>query len=195
MHNLPKNIQLSVKFLSYYYFRRADLLEEVLPQLNPTHYLLLCRQLMFELGEIHGGIMDWKLERVKAEPGNASHAKKANTVIKQAIKHFQAFLDSMKVGGKKPETYNEDSVRPALLAYFHIGRLYSKFVVEEGSEAQVKNYVVAYSNYKEVADYCRTHPGSEECVSMELVVCKEFVRLMPVKIAKMREQLTRQQLT
>ena len=31
--------------------------------------------------------------------------------------------------GKLPEKYNEDSVRPALLTHFHLGRLASKLVV------------------------------------------------------------------
>jgi len=169
--------------------RRADLLDEVLTKLNPTHYLLVCRQLMFELGEIHGGLMEFKLERLKTEPENQNHIKKANYVIRQAIGYFQTFLDSMKVDGKKPAKFNDESVRPALLAYFHIGRLASKFVVKEGSEQQMTNYVLAYSHYKEVVDYCLQHPEAAESVDLELEVCKEFVRLMPVKIAKMKQNL------
>jgi len=169
--------------------RRVDLLDEVLTKLNPTHYLLVCRQLMFELGEIHGGLMEFKLERLKLDPDNQNHIKKANYVIRQAIGYFQTFLDSMKVEGKKPEKFNDESVRPALLAYFHIGRLASKFVVKEGSEQQMTNYVLAYSNYKEVVDYCHKYPEAADSVDLELSVCKEFVRLMPVKIAKMRENL------
>lgn len=169
--------------------RRADLLDDVLTKLNPAHYLLVCRQLMFELGEVHGGLMEFKLERLKTDPKNENHVKKANYVIRQAIGFFQTFLDSMKVEGKKPEKYNEESTRPALLAYFHIGRLASKFVVPEGSEQQMKNYVLAYSHYKEVVDYCVKYPESAECVDLELAVCKEFARLMPVKIAKMKQDM------
>lgn len=47
--------------------RRLELLEGPLGELSPAHYLLLCRQLLFELGEVNESLMDVKLDQCKAQ--------------------------------------------------------------------------------------------------------------------------------
>lgn len=129
--------------------RRADLLEPILDQLSETHYLLTIRQILFELGEIFSDLMELKTARWSAEPGNPQHARKVNLMVTTAIRYFTRFLDTMAVEGKQPEKYNDDSVRPALLARFHLGRLASKLVVEAGSEQQLRNSLTSLARYKE----------------------------------------------
>ena len=136
--------------------RRADLLEPLLEQLSQSHYLLVIRQIIFELGEIFSDLMDLKTKRWNEEPDNPHHANKVNMMVTRATKYFAQFLDTMKVGGEHPAVYNEESVRPALLARFHLGRLASKFVVEENTAAHLRNTLTSLARYKDAALYCIT---------------------------------------
>ena len=45
--------------------RRIDLLEGVYKELNPAMYKLLCRQLIFEIGETYSSMMDLKSAKLK----------------------------------------------------------------------------------------------------------------------------------
>ena len=102
--------------------RRADLLEPLNEKLSHSHYLLVIRQILFELGEIFSDMMDLKTKRWNEEPDNPHHAKKVNLMVSKAINYFIQFLDTMKTDGKHPDKYNDESVRPALLARFHLGK-------------------------------------------------------------------------
>jgi len=171
--------------------RRADLLETVLKELSETHYLLVVRQILFELGEIFSDMMDLKTKRWNEEPNNPHHAKKVNMMVTQAIHYFTRFLDTMKVEGKHPDKYNEDSVRPALLARFHLGRLASKFVVDENTEQHLRNVLTTFTSYKAIVDYCTRNEDGAKAMEEEFEVCQEMVRLLPVKIDKIRKNLKR----
>lgn len=170
--------------------RRADLLEPLYRELHPDHYLLTIRQILFELGEIFSDLVDLKRQRWQTEKTNPKFLKKVNTLVNQAILYFQTFLDTMKVEGKDPEKYNDDSVRPALLANFYLGRLASKFVVEENSPAELENIAHTYRAYKKIVDYCEKNPEAKEKVGEELEACAEMVRLLPVKMEKVKQSLT-----
>ena len=45
--------------------RRADLLDTVVKQLNPTYYLAACRQLWYELGDVYSTMLDIKLAKLQ----------------------------------------------------------------------------------------------------------------------------------
>jgi len=171
--------------------RRADLLEVVLKELSETHYLLVVRQILFELGEIFSDMMDIKTKRWNEEPNNPHHAKKVNLMVSQAIHYFTRFLDSMKVEGKHPEKYNDDNARPALLARFHLGRLASKYVVEENTEQHLRNVLTTFTSYQQIVDYCKKHEDAAKALEEEYEVCQEMVRLLPIKINKIRDNLKR----
>lgn len=171
------------------YRRRADLLENVVKELSLSHYVLVIRQIRFELGEIYSDLMDLKRKKLLQEPENPQIISKVNSLIKQAVVHFSAFQDTIKVDGKFPSTLQSESVRPALLTHFHLGRLASKLVVPEGSEQELRNVVSTYSSYKEIVDYCQRHPDASSVVEHELAVCRELVSLLPVRIAKMKKEL------
>eukprot|EP00092_Neocalanus_flemingeri_P004859 GFUD01005229.1.p1 GENE.GFUD01005229.1~~GFUD01005229.1.p1 ORF type:complete len:574 (-),score=155.75 GFUD01005229.1:89-1810(-) len=171
--------------------RRADLLEPVLNELSETHYLLVVRQILFELGEIFSDMMDLKTKRWNEEPNNPHHAKKVNMMVTQAVLYFTRFLDTMKVEGKHPDKYNEDTVRPALLARFHLGRLASKFVVEENTEQHMRNVLTTFTSYKQIVDYCTSNEDGAKAMEEEYEVCQEMVRLLPIKISKIRTNLKR----
>lgn len=163
--------------------RRIDLLEEVLEQLNPQFYLLCCRQLMFELAETYSEIMDIKLDIMKKNENKKSdsHAiKKVNALIIKSIHYFEKFIDTLKENNKLPEKYSEDIVRPALVAHFCIGRLYSKFFAEP--VRQLENIVLTEKYYKYVINYIKKYPSQEESIREELPLIKEMVELIPGKM-------------
>ena len=169
--------------------RRADLLEPLLDKLSHSHYLLAVRQIMFELGEIFSDLMELKTKRWNEEPNNPHHAKKVNLMVSTAINYFIQFLDTMKVEGKHPEKYNDESVRPALLARFHLGRLSSKFVVDENTEPHLRNTVTSFTRYKEIQDYCDRHEHGQAAIDQEFEICQEMTRLLPLKIEAIKRNL------
>ena len=169
--------------------RRADLLEPLLEKLSESHYLLVIRQILFELGEIFSDLMELKTKRWNEEPENPHHAKKVNLMVSKAISYFIRFLDTMKVEGRHPDKYNEESVRPALLARFHLGRLSSKFVVDENTEPQLRNTLTSFTRYKEILDYCDQHEEAKLSIDQEYEICQEMTRLLPLKIEQIKGNL------
>lgn len=78
--------------------RRIDHLESVLKELNPHYYLLVCRQLWYELGETYSDILDIKLQRLQTvDERPTPHAlRKVNHLAEQSIANFNMFLESLR---------------------------------------------------------------------------------------------------
>ena len=171
--------------------RRIDILSETLDDLNPQHYLLVCRQLMFELGETYSTMMDLKLALMESQGTSpAAHAiKKVNSLIENSIKQYRAYTDSLK-GGKPdlPEEFPEMDVRPALVAFFCMGRLHSKFITSN-PDHKLAFLKSSCECYKTVVDYVDRNPSAKEIVSSELPICQDMVILLPAKMEKIRERL------
>jgi len=166
--------------------RRVDMLSEVLIELNPQHYLLVCRQLMFEIAEAYSEMADLKMAIVDESGGPPSvHAvKKINTLLNQSIKFFQSFIDSLKHKGALPEKFDEDTVRPALVAHFYIARLYSKIICAD-KQTKVENLKKSLHIHQYLVKYCDTHPDiPEKAFKEELGVSREMAGLLPLKMDK-----------
>jgi len=168
--------------------RRADMLVSVLKQLNRQYYLLICRQLMFELGEIFSTMLDNKLALIEQSqaPPNEHARVKINTLSGKSIENFQAYVDSLRDSeGKLPTRFQEDDERPALIAHFYMGRLYSKFIDFDVS-TRLKNMKNSVDCYKFLVDYCNTNPDATEKVKPERDLCEEMIVLLPAKMEKIR---------
>lgn len=165
--------------------RRVDMLTEVLIELNPQHYLLICRQLMFEIAEIYNDMADLKtaLSRESSSPPTPHTVKKINQITNQSIRFFQSFMDSLKHQGEMPETFDEDLVRPALIAHFHVARLYSKIICGD-KQRKVEYIKKSLDIYRYIVDYCTAHPDMPRVLDNELEICQEMVRLLPLKMDK-----------
>lgn len=164
--------------------RRIDMLENVLVKLNPQYYLAVCRQLRFELGETYYELIDLKLKIVNASEEGAvlSSVKKINSLITHAIDHFQSFIDSFKdAAGSLPEVFEDDLVRPVLIAHFFLGGLYVK-LVESDIPRKLQNFSKSDENYKYILNYCEKNPSQRNHVQKELSVVKDMVELMPERI-------------
>ena len=113
-------------------------------------------------------------------------------MIRLSINNFKAFQETLKNsdGSGFPETFSEDTVRPALLSHFHMGRLCDKYVgISEISQEKLKNKLESYCHFKTIVDYCAKHDDVDEIMANELPLCKELVQLLPVKIQRMKREI------
>ena len=171
--------------------RRVDMLLALLDELNPQFYLLICRQVMFELAEVYSAILDLKLSiNEQTENPPTRHAvQKINLLAQQSLDKFSAYIDSLKTPEKQlPEKFSDDDERPALLAHLFSGRLHSKFI-----ESDVGKHVACLKRsiecYKYVVDYCDRNPSVKEKMMAEFGICEDMVALLPAKIAKIESHV------
>ncbi|XP_014666396.1 PREDICTED: KIF1-binding protein homolog isoform X2 [Priapulus caudatus] len=111
--------------------RRVNTLRRVLGELNPRHYLLVCRQLTYEIVEAYSETLDIKMAIVEEQQTTPSpHAvRKINLLGAECIRNFELFLDSFKTAyGEMVEQFDSDNVRPVLIAYFYVGCMHSNFI-------------------------------------------------------------------
>ncbi|XP_042264154.1 KIF-binding protein [Thunnus albacares] len=173
--------------------RRVDMLEPICNDLNAQYYLMIRRQLMFELAETYNEMMDQKLtlanRQADSQPLDNHSIKKFNHLCSASAKYFQMFLDSLRSPeGKLPEHLEEEVLRPALVARFRVARLYSKLICSLPS-AQLDNLNKALENYKYVVHYCEGHPEAAATVETELELSKEMVGLLPLKINRLKARM------
>ena len=171
--------------------RRIDMLNDILKELNPQHYLLVCRQLMYEIADTNSQILDLKLailEGSGVERPTPHNIKKINLLASQSIKYYQEYLNTLK-GGKPvyPDEFPENDVRPGLIAMFCMGRLYSKFLTGD-IQTKLLNIKKTKDCYQFVVDYCKRNPSSRELVKAEVDICEEMVVLLPHKMEKLRRE-------
>ncbi|XP_067009933.1 KIF-binding protein [Anabrus simplex] len=171
--------------------RRIDHLESVLRELNPQYYLLVCRQLWYELAETYSDMLDIKLTRLQATDERPTpHAlRKVNYLAEQGIANFNKFLDSLRDHSTKemPEELSEELVRPTLIACFHVGRLYGKIIVPD-KKGQLENLRHSLEAYQFLVNYCDKHQNAQEQMGVELGVCRDMVGLLPLKIDRLSQE-------
>ena len=164
--------------------RRIDMLTEVLVELNPQHYLLICRQLTYEIASIYGDMADLKMENIKThhqDKPSMHQIKKINTLLKNSVKFFTHFLDSLKQEGKFPEKFDESVLRVALLAHMYLARAHAKQICATRQERLV-NQQKALELYKFVVNYCDNDEDGASAFKDELAVCREMVDLLPYRL-------------
>ncbi|KAG9485071.1 hypothetical protein GDO78_008270 [Eleutherodactylus coqui] len=171
--------------------RRVDMLEPLCKELNPQYYLLVCRQLQFELADTYYEMMDLKVAIGNKLDELDSHTiKKINSLVQAAIKFYEMFLDSLRSPDKKfPEKLEEDVVRPALVAKFHIARLYGKLITTDAKK-QLENMQTSLSYYTFLVDYCAENEEAIKSVETELELTKEMVALLPARMERLRIQVS-----
>ncbi|XP_067682951.1 KIF-binding protein-like [Haliotis asinina] len=168
--------------------RRVDMLKDTLTGLNPKYYLLVCRQIIYELAETYSAMVDLKLGIMEAEGRgpNPHSVKKINTLAQQSIAQYNAYLESLKDGKPDfPDEFHENDVRPALVAMFCLGRLYSKIISPE-IPYRLALMKKSQECYQFVETYCNKHPEIEGRMVNELSISREMVVLLPLKMEKIR---------
>ncbi|XP_064622870.1 KIF-binding protein-like [Lineus longissimus] len=171
--------------------RRITMLTETLNQLSQQHYLLICRQLIFEIAETYSALVDSKLAMIEMhdQPPTMTAVRKINALVQETIDYFNRYINTLRPTPDKPlpDEFSDNDVRPALIAKFCMGRLYSKFI-EYVPQKRLANMNMSIEHYKFLVDYCKLHPQAVEVVETELDVCREMVQLLPLKMERYREQ-------
>lgn len=160
------------------------MLTEVLVQLNPQHYLLVCRQLTYEIGSVYGDMAELKMEIIKTLHQNKPslhQIKKINSLLKNSAKFFTHFIDSLKQDGKMPEKFDDSVLRVALLAHVYLARAHAKQICATREE-RLANQEKALELYKFVVNYCDNDEDGAKAFEDELSACKEMVGLLPFRI-------------
>ncbi|XP_073452572.1 KIF-binding protein [Aquarana catesbeiana] len=172
--------------------RRIDMLEPLCMELNPQYYLLICRQLQFELADTYYEMMDLKVAIGNKLDEMDSHTiKKINSLSQSAIKFYEMFLDSLRNPSDKkfPEKLQEDVLRPALVAKFHIARLYGKLISSD-LKKQLENMQTSLNYYTFLVEYCANDEEAVKSVETELELTRAMVALLPARMETLRAQLT-----
>lgn len=170
--------------------RRADQLEAVLAELNPTYYMNICRELMFELGLTYSDMLDIKSDQLKINEVQPTALSKINVLCHKAIKKFQDFEDSYrdKKTGLVPQTLDVDELQVVACANFNLGRLYYKIITPD-KRMQFDNTSSSYKHYMIFIDYCDKHPAIADRMKGELGVTKNMCELLPLKIKKLMDEI------
>lgn len=170
--------------------RRADQLEAVLTQLNPTYYMNICRELMFELGLTYSDMLDIKCDQLKFNEVQPSALSKINALCHKAIKKFQEFEDTYKdkKTGVVPDNLDVDELQVVACANFNLGRLYYKIITPD-KRMQLDNTSSSYKHYKIFIDSCEKHPLIAERMKGELGVTRNMCELLPLKMKKLNEEI------
>lgn len=181
--------------------RRLDLLQPICDELSEQFYLSLKRQLLFDVGTIFSELLDLKIDifREKKEQNELNTEKSAQSVNKinqlasKSIDYFNKFLNTMKVQPEKkvlPEKFDDHNIRPALLAKFYLGRLYSKIIAVEPSK-RLENLKQTLESYSYICDYCEKEAKNGNNTAMEIMIneyqaCKEMITFLPAQMEKLR---------
>lgn len=170
--------------------RRVDMLEPICKDLNAQYYLLVCRQLQFELAETYYEMMDLKLALADRQDDLDSHTiKKFNHLCSSSMKYYEMFLDTARSPeGKFPDKLDDELLRPALVAKFRVARLQSK-LISTSPTVQMENLSRSLEAYRFVVQYCEEHPDARDAVETELELSEEMVSLLPIKINRIRAKM------
>ncbi|XP_057592475.1 KIF-binding protein isoform X1 [Hippopotamus amphibius kiboko] len=170
--------------------RRIAMLEPLTVDLNPQYYLLVNRQIQFEIAHAYYDMMDLKVAIADKLRDPDSHiVKKINSLNKSALKYYQLFLDSLRDPNKVfPEHIGEDVLRPAMLAKFRVARLYGKIITADPKK-ELENLATSLEHYKFIVDYCEKHPEAAQEIEVELELSKEMVSLLPTKMERFRTKM------
>jgi len=170
--------------------RRVDLLLATVKELSPQNYLDFYQQLNYEIAETYSTMMDLKYAIASKDTSKLSEKtkKKINLLCKSSMKHFNNFIDTVKVNNKLPDKYGVDIERAALTSHFYIARLWSK-ILHSTNDERLANLRKSLEVYKYVVKYAKTHPGCKESIQEELMVCVDMVEVLPRSLDKIVAQM------
>ncbi|XP_014662636.1 PREDICTED: KIF1-binding protein homolog [Priapulus caudatus] len=149
------------------------------------HYLLICRQLTYEIAETYGEMLDIKMAIVEEQQTTPSpHAvRKINLLCAECIRNFELFLDSFKTANK----FHSDNVRPVLIAYFYMGCMHLK-VIDSNVRKRIECIQKSIDCYQLLVSYCENYPDVEPEPRAQDEVKKKWFELKLVAKKKTDER-------
>ena len=162
---------------------RIDMLNEIFVELNPKHFLQICRQLSFEIAETYSEMVFLKKAIIEEDSRkfSAHSVKKINYLILQGIKYYTGFIDSYKRDGELPQKFEDDDVRGVLLCYFCMARLNSKYCTTD-RETKRKYLYKEKECYDFIANYCDENKDMPKVFEEEAAVSREMIALFSGKM-------------
>lgn len=174
--------------------RRIDLLEDLNELLNKVFYMNIVREILYELGTAYSNILDIKLEAFEQSQANNvvnPHAmKKINDLITKSRNHFKDFISTYflaKTETLKPDLAADELI-PIAFSHFQIARISYKFITPD-KHLQIMNLTMCLENYRKFIALCAQHKEVGEKMKAEVSVSKEMAELLPIKIARLKENL------
>lgn len=170
--------------------RRIDTLNAVLVELNPQHFLVICRQLTFEIAETYSEMANLKKAIIEENPSkfSASSVKKINHLLLQSIKYYQGFVDSYQKEGKLPDKFEDDDVRGILMCHFYMARLNSKYNTND-KQTKLSFLEKEKKNYEFIVNYCDKHSHGAAVFESELSITREMLGLFHAKQNKVLDSM------
>uniref|UniRef100_A0A182JD65 KIF-binding protein n=1 Tax=Anopheles atroparvus TaxID=41427 RepID=A0A182JD65_ANOAO len=177
------------------YKRSADQLEEIVESLNPTYYQTICREAWYQMGLIYSNMLNVKLSQLDEMQANdrpTPHVlNKINQLCEKSIRNFKKFIESYKVPLDTlilPDKIEEDDMKPILYAFFHIGRLYYRIITPDKRLKLRNTEESLFFHSRFVA--CTQDERMQPLFAQEQSVCKEMISLLPLKIEKLKREMT-----
>ena len=163
--------------------RRADMLNGILIELNPQHFLQICRQLTFEIAECYSEMVALKKVILEENPKKLSvnAVKKINFLLLKSMKFYNGFVDSYKHEDKFPEKFEDDDVRGILLCYFCMARLNSKYYTND-KQTKIDFLLKEKECYEFIVNYCDKHEDMPNVFEEETVMSREMLGLFHAKM-------------
>jgi len=197
---IDQDISQLYKYLAFYdddfdnrckmHKRRIDMLNKMLIELNPQHYLQICRQLTFEIADSYSEMVALKKKIIEENPEkfSAHSVKKINFLTLQGIKYYNGFIDSYKHEDKFPLKFEDDDVRGVLLSYFCMARLNSKYFTND-KQTKLDYLKKEKECYSFIVSYCEEHKDMPKVFEEELSVSREMLELFERKIARVMAEI------
>lgn len=173
------------------YKRRADMLEEVVKEINPTYYLQYCRQLWFELGEIYTEMLNIQLDKHQKRKGKPvlNTLKKINILSEKSMENYEFFIDTIKDKyGSIPTTIDPDLLRPVITSFVYIGRNSTKRITLDKT-SQLYSLKKSYEAYRSVIEICAADPKAAVVMQEEERLCKEMMDILPFKLKRLESEV------
>lgn len=177
--------------------RRIDALEKVIQGLSPRFYRSICREIWLELADIYMEILEIKIDRLQDsnEKPTTQVVEKIERLATNSIKHYRSYLNSLETtkSNNGVESFLDDQLNQALYCYFHIGRLYNKIITTD-VQKRIENMQKSIDAYSFIINYYDKHPEKQEELEKYSFVqlSKEFVKLLPPALDKLKQQQTSQ---
>ena len=163
--------------------RRIGMLNPILLELNPQHFLQICRQLTFEIAECYTEMADLKRKILEENPKKLSlnAARKINSLLLQSVKYYSGFVDTYKKAGDLPQEFESDDVRAVLMCFFCMARCYAKYLTND-KQVKLEYMQKEKGCYEFIVNYCDNHLGMPNVFEEELSVSREMYALFNTKL-------------
>lgn len=166
--------------------KRVDLLEKVLNELNPIHYLNHVRKLNFELGEAYFDLLQIKEKQKQSNPSET--ATKLNRLCSKVIEKMHSFVQSFYEANTKrlPSRLDDSVVSSVMTAYSMIGKLHERMHSDDHQQ-NVNNIQTLLCAMQQVLDYAQRNPDQADLIQQNVITAENYKELFTRSLQKLAQ--------